>query len=516
MVEGTQGFAFRPGASGCSSRLPTSGRPGCNVDAAGHRCPDRVGGHPVCPNAAKPVLLFHAHHAGHRRQRYDITSSFTQILQAITNQLAQTYVVRYRATNRVLAGARTVRVEFLCNTTPVTATGTYTPGATPVIQREAATIALAATPWADGTAFTIGATVTDAVAPAVTQVRIYYRTTGTSAYASMVMPLVSGTAQQGTYRITLPGAAAQTPGFDYYLTATDGQSTAADPMTDPSQDPYQIAILPNVAPAITHTPVTAGVTNQAISIGADVVDGTNRLDYARLYYRQTGTLLYTQAPMTLGAGHHFTATIPASFATTDGDRILHAGRRRPGRPFYPWTRDLPHSIAIAAEVPSAGIFSIEPTLDWVDVPGAALTRYKWRQTWLLPRRYRDVRHTEPLSIGYDQVPLANATRYYWRVVTSLQGGGTTTSGVSAFTTVAAARPILPYPTAGAEHHTGGRRLHLVCDRERPLYLPAPDRHAAGRLGRTLPQPERLAASPFRADLEGGRALHLAVASLTCA
>ncbi len=96
----------------------------------------------------------------------------------------------------------------------------------------------------------------------------------------------------------------------------------------------------------------------------------------------------------------------------------------------------------------SGVVSIEPTLDWSDLNGASFYEVQLST---------DATFSSPLIGGltqsqfpvlYDVVPLANATTYYWRVVTTLSLGGAVTSQVASFRTVSAAVPRLYYPASG--------------------------------------------------------------------
>ncbi len=246
----------------------------------------------------------------------------TTMLNYINFQAAAQYTVRYRSSNPVLDGTTRI-VKFIVNafSQSDTVQTSYVPGAAPSIQRTTATQALHNQSWAEGTSFTIEADIVDNVAPLVQSARLYYRRTGDPNYSSVSMTRQTG----NVYRGIVPGSAVRTPGLDYYITATDGQTTSSDPRTDPANSPYQFGILPNVAPVITHTPVTTLTPGSPITITATIVDNTNSLSAARLYYRKTGQLLYQQVAMTSTGGSNYQAAIPASYVTTDGiDYYIYA------------------------------------------------------------------------------------------------------------------------------------------------------------------------------------------------
>jgi hypothetical protein len=246
---------------------------------------------------------------------FDIYSPFDDILTYIESQVSNTYLVRYRSSNPVSDGTlRTVRTEVSYNGNAAMCDGSYIPGSAPVIQRTQATLDLHTRAWAEGTAFTIEADIIDNIAPYVQSATVYYKATNVSQYSSVAMAPYSG----NTYRASIPASAVRNPGLDYYITATDGQTTSSDPRNDAASNPYQLGILPNVAPVITHTPVTTLTPGSPITINADIIDNTNLLSAGRLHYRKIGQLLYQQAAMTSMGGNSYQSVIPASFVTRDG------------------------------------------------------------------------------------------------------------------------------------------------------------------------------------------------------
>lgn len=247
---------------------------------------------------------------------YDIYSSFTDILDAISSDVASTYLVKYRSSNPILNGVlRNVNVTVSYNGNQATASGSYMPGSAPEIVRTQATVDLHSQPsWAEGTQFTIAAQITDAMAPFVQSARVYYKCTSHTAFQYVQMTQGAG----NIWSANIPASAVQSPGLDYYITATDGQTTSSDPSYQPNVSPYQIGILPNVAPVIIHTPVTGMTLNQPVEITANVTDETNSLASIVLYYRKTGTITYSQATMSAIGDDNYSGSIPESFVTADG------------------------------------------------------------------------------------------------------------------------------------------------------------------------------------------------------
>lgn len=246
---------------------------------------------------------------------FSVAGPYNTILNLITNDIANTYIVRYRAfRDQCDAQQREVRITVNTFGQSDFGTGFYTCGAAPKIVRTPATIALSNSAQIAGNTLTIAATITDAVAPFLQSATLFYRTTNTTVYTAVVMT----NSGNNIYQAGIPGTAVLSPGVDYYISATDGQATSNDPTVDASVAPYQIAVLPNQPPQITHTPVTGGTPGAAISINATVIDNTNRLVSATLFYREFGTLLFASANMSLTGGNQYAATIPGSVITNAG------------------------------------------------------------------------------------------------------------------------------------------------------------------------------------------------------
>ena len=272
---------------------------------------------------------------------YHIYENFDEVINEIGATIAGTYLIRYKSSNPVFDGSlRHVEVRVSYSGNVATCEGSYVPGAAPAIQRTRATLNLHNIAWAEGTEFTIEAEIVDNVAPYVQRATLYYRKTGTATYSSTNMNLYSG----NTYQGTIPGSAVQTPGLDYYITATDGQTTSSDPSVDPANNPYQIAILPNVAPVITHTPVTTLTPGNPITITAEIVDNTNYVAAAKLYYRKTGQLIYQSVDMTNTFGDTYEAEIPSDHVTIDGVDYYIFARDDLGVGNYSNTPDNPYKI----------------------------------------------------------------------------------------------------------------------------------------------------------------------------
>ncbi len=188
-------------------------------------------------------------------------------------------------------------------------------GSAPVIIRTQETINLGNTGQPDNVAINIAALITDPEEPYTQSATLYYRNEGQSGFTSVSM--TEGTNNIWTAQI--PAGDVAEPGIYYYIYATDGQLGSTDPTIDPVNNPYGIAVLPNILPVISHTPVNTAPLNQDVLISADITDNTNYVDAAILYYRNKGgNPVYSHVIMNLMSGSTYQGTIPGQYITIQG------------------------------------------------------------------------------------------------------------------------------------------------------------------------------------------------------
>jgi len=253
---------------------------------------------------------------------FDIYSNFDEILNAISDQVANSYLIKFASSDPAFNGIqRQVRVNVEYFGDENNDEAYYTPGEIPAISRTNVTLAYHEQAWIEGTSFDIEVDIVDLIEPFTTEAKLYFKNTDDITYLIVNMQNNSGTLWSGN----IPGNAVSTPGIDYYIAATDGISSASDPSVNPINYPYQIAILPNVAPSINHIPIADISINQPVDIIADIEDNTNVLESAGVFYRKYGQLSYQSVQMTLQQGHTYHAIIPAQYASEDGlDYYIYA------------------------------------------------------------------------------------------------------------------------------------------------------------------------------------------------
>ncbi|MCF8371497.1 MAG: choice-of-anchor D domain-containing protein [Bacteroidales bacterium] len=193
-------------------------------------------------------------------------------------------------------------------------TSFYVLSTPPVINRTAATIALSNQINAPGVDFIIEAYIEDYYEPYLQSASIFYRPSNSgTGFVEVPMYQQSGSLWRGY----IPGNASQTPGIDYYISATDGSNTSYKPTSSADVFPYQIPV-ENLLPVITHTPVLFGVQGLDVSITATATDNTTNLTAVNLHYRGMGQQYWEFTTMSLVSGSTYQGTIPGAYFLIEG------------------------------------------------------------------------------------------------------------------------------------------------------------------------------------------------------
>lgn len=248
---------------------------------------------------------------------FDVTDAYDQILTTIAAQTATTYAVNYTSQNDD-CGIRNVEISVTENNETISDEATYNHCDSKQISLSTETTDQFSTTPSAGDSVPIAAIITGGVEPGIVSATLYYRpvnslpysasnltlnflsdamlTTfaiGDQPYASVSMSQTSG----DTWIAQIPAAEVVYPGIEFYITATDGKSTSSLPGTDAAVKPFSMAILPNVAPIIDHTPPQTAFPGHPLNINAHITDTTQYLQYIRLHYRSMGDLIYQTIEM---------------------------------------------------------------------------------------------------------------------------------------------------------------------------------------------------------------------------
>lgn len=252
---------------------------------------------------------------------FPVTGDYTTILDTISEEVANTYIVRYRTDNPILDGIERLVV---CTVEEGTSSGsvqcTYIPGGAPQIQRTQETLALHSQSFVAGSSPTISVIVTDSAEPFVQSVTLCVRITGSDSDYAQSNMLLQGS---DIYSAQVPGDYVQTPGLDYYIRATDGQVTSSDPSSEPDKEPYQIAVLPNEAPEIQHTPPDSWQTGSDVQLEIGAIDNTYGIKILLVKYREPGELIWQLSTITYNPPYptSISETITLTVAAWDAPAI---------------------------------------------------------------------------------------------------------------------------------------------------------------------------------------------------
>jgi hypothetical protein len=230
---------------------------------------------------------------------YNITDPFNDILNDISATIGNSYLVKYRSLSDQFDGVkRNVKVEVSYNGQNAEDTTSYIPGASPMIQRTEETIEQVSNAWSEQSDLEIGVIVNDDIEPYTNEVTLYYKNSNSTSYQSIQM----NNTLDSLWSASFPTSEVLHPGIDYYITATDGESTSSLPSVNPMTNPFQIAILPNEKPVINHSVINEFIVGEKIIFEAEITDNTNLLDSVAFYYRKKGDLSYTHHEMPLLSG----------------------------------------------------------------------------------------------------------------------------------------------------------------------------------------------------------------------
>ena len=217
----------------------------------------------------------------------------------------------------------------------------------------------------EGTAIVITASIVDA--EGVDSASVFYRAMGsTGAFTEAAMAVVSGT----TWSASIPSAAVNTPGVEYYVSATDNNSnTATDPSGAPtSYHDFTVTAVDTAGPSITHTPIADGQSPGAdVDIVATITDASG-LSSAHVFYRIQGFPGYSSVPMSNTSGDIYEGTIPG-YAVAEGTmeyyiRAIDAATPTTNTSYDPSTAPgTPHTFTITVEDTDAPVISHTPIGD---------------------------------------------------------------------------------------------------------------------------------------------------------
>ena len=312
MAEGSV-FSWRPGASRVMIML---------TDATAHEA-DYVTDWTVndllaqrlLPNEVMVFPIFNTNNSGQLAQYlpiaqqtnpsaacYYIYDNFNVIISEIGNYITSLYTVHY--ISPVQADDPMSRIVKLTASSGADSSEDYAfylPGISPIITREAELEALDYTPVPAVWPLELEVVIEDRVPPGLLTQSIIWRHVGTSAWYSAPMTMI----KEDYYQAILPANQVSGVGIEYYISASDGQTSVTLPSSEPELHPFSIAVSP-AGHASFGTPTASYSSSSQLAVSVTATAFTT--PQLKLYYRPMGALIYEEAAMAQ-SGNNFSATI---------------------------------------------------------------------------------------------------------------------------------------------------------------------------------------------------------------
>ncbi len=182
---------------------------------------------------------------------FNVTDPFDQLLAQIKSVVSDTYIVKYEAENTVADGKERVG-KIIVNSTSFSddVEYRYTPGSAPRIELTQETQYKISRGVNANSAVDLSFNVTDLIAPDVQKVTLFVRSSGSTSAFTAISAKGTGS---GLWTATVPAQTVGNSGFQFYVTATDGDKTTSLPSESPSDNPYVVGTL-NTAGFIHYPP----------------------------------------------------------------------------------------------------------------------------------------------------------------------------------------------------------------------------------------------------------------------
>lgn len=244
ITQSTSGFCFRPGTQKILIIVTDE-----NPDQGGANLQQTI---TICKNAGITLFCISSPESASLNQvaeatngaHFDINEPVCDIFSKICEEISSTYLICYQSSMPECDGVqRNMEIEIHHNGNQCSATGFYWPCTGPAITRTASTTSLEILPIPEYTPIDLEVEVEDNNYPFVNQVSLFYKKSTDLVYQTIGMTNMGGILWQGS----IPESAVLAPGIDYYITASDGSITVADPETLPASSPHHIAIVQETA-----------------------------------------------------------------------------------------------------------------------------------------------------------------------------------------------------------------------------------------------------------------------------
>jgi len=233
---------------------------------------------------------------------YHIYDNFNTIINEIGNYITSLYTIHYVSpVAQEDPMSRIVKLVASSGNNSSEDYAFYLPGISPIITREAELEALDYTPVQAMQALELEVKIEDRVPPGLVSQSLMWRRTGFTAWTSAPMTMI----KEDWYQAIIPANLVSGAGIEYYITASDGQTSVTLPSSEPELNPFSIAILPSI-PVVFGTPVVSYTAGGPFSVSLSATSSLPRVLVLR--YRPMGSLVFEEAAMTQ-AGSNFSAVV---------------------------------------------------------------------------------------------------------------------------------------------------------------------------------------------------------------
>jgi len=289
---------------------------------------------------------------------YNITTNFNNILKEIGADIVAKYIVQYESDNTLLDGSeRSVALNVWAlndqnEKIEKSVESVYTPRPPISIQLTPETQYLSQLGQRNNKELSIVAIITQGKTTNWNNIsaRLYYRNQYSS-FQTVYMTHIGN----GFFQAKIPANDVVAPYIHYYISSTDDTVTSTLPSVDPTENAIVIAVLPNFAPTITHTPVLSATESDAINITARIEDATNLVSKVQLFYRKNGEYNYRKLSITTSDSIvEFNEFLPKDSVTANGVEYYLYAEDDFGVNTTFGTPDAPIEVFVTSEIVNSG------------------------------------------------------------------------------------------------------------------------------------------------------------------
>jgi len=252
---------------------------------------------------------------------YDIYSpNFNDILDDISQTVSDKYIIKYKTPNLNTQDVlRSINITVKSENDSITLTDDFdlSEGNEITTSLLPETKKLSEKPRRKNKALTLYCKITFTDQSKSLTANLHYKNSNTDFQSTQMVGLGSD-----IYSATIPPAEVIEPYVYYYISVSDDIQTVTIPMSEASQNPFVITILPNIPPKITHTPMSSALEGDGILIEAFIEDNTMLVSEALLKYRKEGEILYNSVSMSNTGSNQYEAEIPGTSVESPGIEYL--------------------------------------------------------------------------------------------------------------------------------------------------------------------------------------------------